>query len=273
MVRLFEFGILRDKGSQGVRNEKGGATGEKRKEIRRFSYDARLRMRLVLLTGFVKGDFRRVGVTLTLPWSVIDSSVMDDFKVVMHRFRVAWLRAFPRSASVFRVELQRRGAPHVHMISWHSFPFSPALRDTYFLLWFRAVRDLRGASFSDFARRGVVLDDVPDVGAAMRYLCDHATKKKQAQLGYKGKQWGILGKANLSFDRGISIPLSDRAQVLLLRQLRRLNRFTVREKSDSPWHRLPCPFGSKKVGGKRLNRVVYFGRDLVFRLCRSNGWL
>lgn len=273
MIRLFEFGILRPKGSQGVRNENcGSVTGEKRKTIKKFSYDSRLRMRLALLTGDVKGC-RRIGVTLTLPWPVVDSSVMDDFKDVMHRFRVAWLRAFPSSACVFRVELQQRGAPHVHMISWHSFPFSPYLSDTYFLLWFRAVRDLRGASYSDFARFGVRVDNVPNIGAAMRYLCDHATKKKQAQLGYKGKQWGILGRANFSFSLGISLPLGERETVLLLRQLRRLSRFRVVEKSDSPWHRFPCPFGSKKVGGKRLNRVVYFSRDNVFRICRANGWL
>ena len=272
MVRLYEFGLLREKCGKSLGKSSGSATGEKRGRISCFSFDSRLRMRMALLSLEVPNS-RRVGVTLTLPWPRIDSSVMDDFKAVMHRFRVAWLRAFPSSAAVFRVELQARGAPHAHMVAWQFFPFSSDLRDRYFLLWFKAVRDLRGASFSDFARFGVVVDDVPNIGAAIRYLCDHATKKKQAQLGYKGKQWGILGKANMVSSVGISLPITEYQSVLLLRQIRRLSRFTVFESPAATWHASPCPFGCKKVAGKRLNRVVYFKRDLVFRICRFFGWL
>ena len=222
-----------------------------------FSSAARLRLRLALLRYKLDGG-SRVGVTLTLPWCVSDWSLcMGDFREVMHRFRVYWLRRFPSDGAIFRVELQRRGAPHVHLVAWHKYPFPADLNDRYFRLWFDSLLgDLRGGSFSDFARHGVRVDPCPNVIASIRYLCDHGSKRKQAQLGYKGKQWGILGKSNLREYGGLSFELTDREMVLLSRFLRRLSRFRVRA---------PCVFGSKLSKMRRLNRVVYCSDDTIIR--------
>ena len=195
-ARIYDCGVLFDKELRRGVVSSVGATGVKRGCIDSFSSAARLRLRIALLRYCLEGGFR-VGVTLTLPWSVSDwSLVMSDFRAVMHRFRVYWLRRFPDSAAIFRVELQKRGAPHLHMVSWH-LRRDEDLASAYFNLWYDSLlRDLRGGSYSDFARHGVKVDLLPNVIASIRYLCDHASKGKQAQLGYKGKQWGILGKSN-----------------------------------------------------------------------------
>ena len=235
----------------------GSVTGCPRGCIDSFSYSARLRLRLALLRYFLPGGFR-VGVTLTLPWSVSDwSAVMGDFRSVMHRFRVYWLRRFKDCGAIFRVELQRRGAPHLHMVAWHR-KGTLNLSEQYFALWYDSLlRDLRGGSYSDFARYGVKVDTLPNVIASIRYLCDHASKSKQAQLGYRGKQWGILGKASLRVSTGEPFSLSDRQFVLLGRWLRRLTRFRVT--SD-------CVFGSRLSKPRRTTRVVYISDYSVHRL-------
>lgn len=262
VVRLYGIGCSLEEGrfSSSLGNGGGSATGEKRGEIRGFSFASRLRLRQALLSCSLDGG-TRVGVTLTLPWVVRDwSCVMDDFRQVMHRFRVYFFRRFPSSGAIFRVELQRRGAPHVHMVSFHRLPLPDDLSSRYFALWLDSLRgDLRGGSLSAFARRGVVVDTDLNFIGVVRYLCDHASKRKQAQLGYKGKQWGILGKANLRFSSGFPFEISDREFVLLSRFLRRLGRFRVR---------VPCVFGSKLVGGRRATKICYCSDETVMRFLR-----
>lgn len=261
-VSMFDCGLVFDKPHLPVvKSGPNGVTGSPRGCIDGFSYGSRLRLRLALIRYSLPFG-TRVGVTLTLPWKVNDwSLVMSDFKEVLHRFRVYWLRRFPDCASVYRVELQKRGAPHLHLVSWHKLPLPADLTDCYFRLWFDSLRhDLRGGSFSDFARRGVVVDLVPNVIGAIRYLCDHSSKRKQAQLGYKGKQWGILGKSNLVTSAGYGLEFSERDIVLLKRFLRRLSRFRVKA---------GCVFGSRLSRLRGLNRVVYVSDATVKRFCQS----
>lgn len=261
-IDLYDCGcVLNDGGRFRPSRSSPVGGGVPRGKIEGFSSASRLRLRLALLR-YKLDNGSRVGVTLTLPWVVSDwSAVMSDFREVMHRFRVYWLRMFPDCGCVFRVELQKRGAPHVHMVAWHKLPFPSDLSDRYFRLWFDSLsRDLRGGSFSDFARHGVRIDSCPNVIASIRYLCDHASKKKQAQLGYKGKQWGILGKANLRAYGGFSFELNEREFVLFRRFLRRLCRFRV--KSD-------CVFGSRLSHVSCITKVIYCSDSTIERFFLS----
>lgn len=237
-----------------------GVTGVKRGKISAFSFSSRLRLRLALLSLYIP-NFNRYAITLTLPWLVDDwASCMSDFKQVLHRFRVYWLRCFPRCACVYRVELQKRGAPHLHIVSFH--PSGDGLSDKYFLLWFKALNGLRGGSYSDFARRGVKVDLVPNISGVIRYLCDHSSKSKQAQLGYMGKQWGIIGRSNLSSYLPDRVSLSDQQMILFLRFLRKVTRFRLARSSRYP-SGLPCVFGSKLVGGRSSCRVSYVSENCI----------
>ena len=232
-ISLYGFGVVFDKDSSRGVLRAGGSTGEKRGCIDSFSSAARLRLRLALLRYFVPSCYR-VAVTLTLPWHVpCWSAVMSDFREVIHRFRTYWVRRFPDRSSIFRVELQKRGAPHLHMVSWHCSSDGD-LSSSYFILWYDSLlRDLRGGSYSDFARYGVKVDLLPNVIASIRYLCDHSSKSKQAQLGYKGKQWGILGKRNFLSSFGYTVYLGERRLIVLRRWLRRLTRFRVKASVSS----------------------------------------
>lgn len=259
-LSLYDCGVvISETRPSRIQGKIGG--GVPRGRIDGFSTASRLRLRLALLRLRLDGG-DRVGITLTLPWAVDDwSLVMDDFREVMHRFRVYWLRRFPDCGGVYRVELQKRGAPHVHLVAWHKIPFPADLTDRYFRLWFDSLLgDLRGGSFSDFARHGVRVDSCPNVIASIRYLCDHGSKRKQAQLGYKGKQWGILGRSNLREYGGFPFELNDRELVLLRRFLRRLSRFRV--KAD-------CVFGRKLSRLRKLNRVVYCSDNTILRFLKN----
>ena len=55
-----------------------------------------------------------------------------------------------------------------------------------------------------------------------RYVCTHAGKAKQAQLGWQGRQWGVINRHLLRNTARDLSRLSNRAFAKLLRILRRL---------------------------------------------------
>lgn len=55
----------------------------------------------------------------------------------------------------------------------------------------------------------------------VHYLCDHASKSKQAQLGWRGKQWGFINKPALVFEEVAPFDLSNHLASRLCRILER----------------------------------------------------
>ncbi len=213
-----------------------------------FSPSARRRLREAMLELDLSVPSYRFGLTLTLPWKVREwgSVELDDFKSAFNRFGVSFKRAFPRWAAIFRVELQQRGAPHVHAIVYAPMCECSAfdkwwvgLRHRLWRLWFKALKeDMRGGSLFGFYAHGVSVDEIRSEGQMMRYLADHASKHKQAQLGYKGKQWGFLNRKALGRIPPLEVhkELSEAEMARFCRVLRKLCRYRVKA---------PCVFGNK----------------------------
>lgn len=225
-----------------------GFLPSKRSKILTFSKSSRRRMRDFMLRYSVP-DMVRCGVTLTLPWQTqnFDSSLKNfevdylfEFEKVVHRFRVYWLRRFPDCGCVYRVELQQRKVPHLHLISFHRFEDLPFLKDEYFRLWFLALQKiLYGGKLSSFFKYGVDLDTQLSSVRALQYLSDHSSKSKQAQLGYKGKQWGVWGLDNFKLEKGQIFKFSSVYQFnFFKRHIHKFRRFNIKN--------VPCVFGSKK---------------------------
>lgn len=253
-----------------------------RGEITGFSKQARARMRKALL-GFAVPDSIRLGLTLTVPWptdwiSENPDRCNDEFRACFNRFGVAFRRALPDCGAIFRVELQTRKAPHIHAVCYvprarlaDATPTPVAgVVDAAARLFFakcveiwccRAVRDLHGGSAHGFWGHGVKVDTL-DMGAMLRYICDHATKSKQAQLGYKGKQWGFLNRAVFERVPAVCCEFPDdvigrKAKAIFKRGVRRL---TAYRKTA------PCVFGYHTLRNHRKAGVYYAKSLAVLRL-------
>lgn len=264
-----------------------GKGGGKRGEINAFTKAARRRMRNALLTMDIP-DSVHIGLTLTVPWSKAwveadDERCNDEFRECWHRFAKAFRDNLPECAAIYRVELQQRlrKAPHIHALCYipraaygaaTSTPVAGVdgtddaiMRDVgarMIAMWIRAVPDLHGGSLGGFGSHGAHVQAIPDHGAMMRYMCDHATKCKELQLGYKGKQWGIVNRNALQKGTGTALAFPDdhTGEIAKARFVRYLRRATA-------YHRkAACPFGYKVLPSRRMAGVYYGDAGTVQRL-------
>lgn len=260
----------------------------KRGDIEGFSDNSRARLRVLLSTAKWNGDkCRRFGFTLTLPWAATPA----EWRRVWHDF-VKRLRKYDLGA-IWRIELptgkaERSGGLrrcHVHVMVW--LPLSCSLRRSDASLFGKdelldVLLNIRAfgkewisawqyyappltkgqidyaTSIGQGKNYGVSykpLDDSKD--GAIHYLCDHASKHKQEQLGWKGRQWGVVNRRFFAFpseDDGERISGKDWA--VASRQLRRYSRKLrmTGSKRAQPYGDNKCFFGASE---KCLNDVIH----------------
>lgn len=219
--------------------------GCKRSFISTFSAKSRARLRSVLLSKDGPPDWYMSALTLTVPGDEI--MPVQEFQRLFSHWSISALRL--GVLIIWRVELQQRGMPHVHAVCWAECPEISAEAGR---LWFQLLSgyetrqsdekgggvilrsDVRGAwEHAVKVDHGGMSYDPHKMGGWSftgigqgwwRYLCDHTSKKKQAQLGWTGRHWGIIGRRLLRENAYVHHDLSERQYTLFSRYLRRLTR-------------------------------------------------
>lgn len=194
-------------------------------DISTFSAASRRRLRETLAMA----GGRPWGVTLTIPGDVLPAD----------KVRSLWQEwsqhIYPRTTSnplIWRIELQRRKQAH-----WHCVFLAPDCADTTESVvsvqavaqaWRRLVYRFFGP-FSErttygFELHGVQVVDLTQATATgiVGYLCDHTSKHKQEQLGWIGRQWGVINRRSLRSGGRTLLTVSEREHILAARQYRRL---------------------------------------------------
>ena len=198
-------------------------TGDvQRGAIEGFSHAAARRLRETFFTLHVP-DFSFWSFTLTT--HQVFSPV--EWRQTMMRFRQAVKRS--GWAGVWRVELQKRKAPHAHVAMWlpAGVTFEP-VRD----LWLRATGERNDA---DAFKWAVVGKAIPhDAHGWAVYMGLHNGKHKEAQLGWLGKQWGVWNREILQERDPATFTLTPREHSLFLRILRK---WDVAQKIRREWER------------------------------------
>jgi len=226
--------------------------GVKRGKICGWSAGSVRRLRETLLGRFVP-DSQVIGVTLTLPWREDVPNIGEVFRMSLERFRKAFSRAYPKSAAVYRVELQARGMPHLHMVCYFAQGETFDAGNLLFLWWRHGFGDLRDGSMDGFIKHGVKCEIMgSNVVRLVQYLCDHTSKRKQAQLGWKGRQWGIIAPRNLCKRPTTELPPfpTARAEGYFWRLIHRLTRYRVKGGEG-------CPFGYHYTRPRRVFGVTF----------------
>jgi hypothetical protein len=228
-LELFPDAVLKQQ-SQFIKGKAGG--GAKRGKIEGFSAHSASRLREFLTTQHVPGR-EPWAVTLTMR-RLVDP---ETWRRLWKRFRHRANRL--DTAAVYRVELQRRRAPHIHVVAWFTTWKHEQDRQLRLELSDRQLRqsELWRSGWLDCItvpqRDGRIVYDraeyryasairkVQDNGWAV-YQALHSGKGKKEQLGWIGKQWGVIGRHLFVRRKPVELQLSLRQYWTFRRIIRRL---------------------------------------------------
>lgn len=254
-----------------VKGQKGqwwGTPPPKRAEgdITGFSPNSRRRLRTALALAQLRCAGVTFGVTLTIPGDILtpDQVRVLWYDLIRHEFP----RTFPHSGLIWRIELQQRKQAHWHCVAYLasedcsvkglSADVSEAvLAEDFKRLWRSLVFKLvphtnwSEATLFGFFEHGADVQRLQG-SAIVGYVCDHESKSKQAQLGWQGRQWGIVSRRNLDFEGSTVDEVTADQHKKAARQFRRLQN-ALRTRGGSYTGCTVTPSGN-------VNRAV-FGRD------------
>lgn len=216
---------------KGVGEYRRGFKGDRHKRVKgdidSFSKASCARLRRSLCVLRPSYDVRLCGLCLTIPGEIVQPSYL---RMMWHSFRVRASQKFPALPWVWRIELQKRKQAHFHLVVYgRSFVDSFGLRE----LWEDVINRMiytKGICTPDqyaaFLQHGVKVEDLSSCNSSgvIGYLCDHTTKHKQDQLGWIGRQWGVVNRSALKMDSSTVFECSPKEWIQIRRQYIRLQK-------------------------------------------------
>lgn len=263
--------------SNGVRFNKSNTyypkseTLKTRGKITEFSSHSRLRLRKSILQNSLPNS-KSFGLTLTVPWMYKKetlSEILLLYRKVFHRFCIAFSRKYKNSACIFRHELQQRKMPHTHIILYLSNNDSQScdlLTSNIKSLWVNSLSDtISDCNIVGFLKYGIKLDKLDNKLNMYRYIADHTSKSKQAQLGYIGKQWGFINRKNFVKEKPLFIDFeSDEQKLFFMRHIKKLCHFSVKYREGNA--KTFSPFESHKIRNNQDVSIKFINRLTLNRL-------
>ena len=210
-IRVYEKGIEKV-GYQAI-TQKTGKIGDVRGDITGLSIGSARRLRRYL-TQNSRPDCHIYGVSLTLP-GAHDAGLWES---MAKRLRNDAIRA--GVSYVWRIELQRRKVPHFHLVAW--VPNGSKGHRIFTENWIEYLPPER-QKMKGVSRYCVDLRPMKENSVEWyAYLVAHAYKKKKSQLGWKGKQWGIVGRKFMQRIKPESFKFSKKQSLFFDRTLRKM---------------------------------------------------
>lgn len=203
-----------------------GASSFKRGKIHGFSDASCRRFREVLC--HLRGEGTPFAFTFTFPFDLSPREYVRFFERFRHRLVYAGF------GMIWRVELTKHKRPHLHCIF-----YLPGVREAFEIqeLWWKVVNAF---AFEGGCFYSAVFQELDNV-KWFKYLCAHTAKQKIAQLGWRGRQWGVVNK-DLFYDVFNDVELDRPAWFRLVRVLRRVSRCRSRSRGlfgESTWFVAP----------------------------------
>lgn len=180
--------------------------GKKRGSVDGFSAASARRLRQFLATHV--GEGITFALSLTFPFDLSP----EEFRRRFHRFCVRCPYPF-----VWRVELTKRKRPHVHIVGWSSNGVW-GVCEIQNIWW-----DIAEAYIYRGGEEHSCVVELLRGADWFKYLACHSSKHKQEQLGWLGRQWGVV-RRGLLVDTGKVVALRRDQTMKVLRVVRRLAR-------------------------------------------------
>lgn len=183
-------------------------------------------MRLMRTVSAVRRDCLPIFVTLTFP---ADYPTIERAKRDLDAFLKRLARKFPEVAGVWKLEPQRRGAPHFHLLVWGA-DFE-ALQEFVPLAWFQVVKsdDPNHLAW----HRGELgnshcVQQIKTLGGVSWYINKYMSKEVGSQFDW-GRWWGVFHRDNLPLGEVVNMEVTEEKAIEFIRYMRRFAHIRSRD--------------------------------------------
>jgi len=228
-----------------VANVSGGRGGGVRGKVRGFSRGSR--RRLLDLLNKVRREHVAAGLFVTLTYPGVWDDSWETWKRDIDTFGKRLLRRYPGASFVWRLEYQKRGAPHFHLLVF-GVPLIPHK-------WLaRSWYEIVGSGDERHLAAGTEVKRVRRFRSVIAYAAKYISKEQGADdARCEGRVWGVVGRANLPIEIVTLSAVPDRVWW----SVRRIMRKRVEKRSRFKWW---------SARSKRGTLSVYFDCDSFLRL-------
>ncbi len=190
--------------------------GGLRGSVSGFSDASQLRMRKTL--GKIKNDCIPVLVTLTYPLEFPHES--KTWKRHLDTFFKRLRRQFTDSSALWKLEPQKRGAPHFHMFIWGAA--YAALLAWVNLAWY----EVANTGDEKHLKHGAKIEHIRSWRGVQSYAAKYMGKlqsaeEKESAWLYPGRWWGVYGRERIPWGKPVVTELSRGQSIRLIRVMRK----------------------------------------------------
>lgn len=221
--------VKRNPREKAEKEEEGSRGGEEEKTKRGkvAGFSGKSRNRLMRTLGEVRRDCLPDFVTLTFP---NDYPTIKRAKRDLDTFIKRLARKFPDVAGVWKLEPQKRGAPHFHLLIWGAahkelLSFVPASwckvvgsDDPNHLAWHKGELGNSPCVQQIESQRGVFW-----------YASKYMSKEVGAMFSDWGRWWGVFHRDNLPLGEVVNVEVSEEKAMEFIRYMRRYGHIKPRD--------------------------------------------
>lgn len=183
-------------------------------------FSVKSRRRLMQTLSRVKRSETPIFLTLTYPGQY--SSDPKRWKRDLDCFWRRLVRRYPHASAIWKLEFQKRGAPHYHIFVW-GVPYA-YLRGFVAVNWFEVV----GSGDIRHLQAGTRVEYLRSVRGTFYYAGKYISKS-EAAIEDVGRWWGVLGAEFMPWGELIKRGLNYSQAVELMRAMRRFAHIKARD--------------------------------------------
>lgn len=181
-----------------------------RGKVKKFSKRSRTR----LMRTLAKINRRKLPLFVTLTYP---SEFPNDYQIYKDDLRKFFKRLqyrYPDFAAIWKLEFQKRGAPHYHLLVWG---LSIYCKQLISLLWYQVV----GSGDPKHLLAGTQVQKIRSWRGVMAYASKYMGKLETDASGLSGRFWGISGRGCIPWSAIEEYDVYPGQVVLAMRYMRR----------------------------------------------------
>lgn len=179
--------------------------------IKEFSRESRRRL-MQTMAKICKGDLPQF-VTLTYPgeWPEDYTVWKNDLRKFMQRLQYR----FPAFAAIWKLEFQKRGAPHYHLLVWGLPRYG--MKNFIAEMWYQVV----GSGDEKHLRAGTQIAKIKTWRGVMAYASKYLGKTQENYGKEVGRFWGIFNRKGVPWSDEVVFWITRGQGVMAMRYMRR----------------------------------------------------